>query len=137
MSALSTGTVGGWWRRLVLRHQGPYGLDDGWAVVPGPTASTEFAVGPPGVFLLDHRHVRAAETARTARGCGARLTALLGTCIMVTPVQVDHGGIVRTHQPEAATVVSEIVLGDWLISHPAAHDVRTLARLRHAVGTRG
>lgn len=135
MSELSTGTVGSWWRRLVLRHQGPYGLDDAWAVVPGPAASTEFAVGPPGVFLLDHRHVRAAESARTARECGAQLTALLGTCVMVTPVQVDHGTTVRAQQPTAATVVSEVVLGDWLASHPSAHDVRALARLRHAVGT--
>lgn len=122
-----------WWNRLfgAGAHQ-PHGLPEGWHVVAGPFPGTEVAVGPGGVFLLDHRRTRPAELARHVGDLSGRLTAALGHLVTVHGVLVEEADrAVRAEQPPGVTVVTAVVLGPWLTSHPRAFDdreVRTLAR---------
>lgn len=133
-----SGSSATWWRRLTSRHQGQgqYGLSSDWTVVDGPTVGTEFAVGPGGAFLLDRRRVAPRETARIATEFAGHLTARTGTYVTVHPVIVeDNAHHLRTDQPHDATIVTPIVLGNWLASHPTAFDLRQVTALRHALVT--
>ena len=105
-----------------------------WQVVDGPHPRTEVAVGPPGVFLLDHRRTRARDVARHAGDLSGRLTAALGQCVTVHGVLVEEAvRPVRADQPDGVTVVTSIVLGPWLTSHPPAFDERQLRVLSRTV----
>lgn len=124
-----------WWRRL-LGGTGdrPYGLPDGWAVVDGGTPRTEVAVGPGGAFLLDHRRSRPADVVRAAGDLSGRLTAALGHCVRVQGVLVESAERpVRADQPAGVTIVTEVVLGAWLESHPRAFDEREVRVLLGAL----
>ena len=127
-STTSAPTAIRWWHRFFGgRHDLPHGLSDAWAVVPGPGPRTEVAIGPPGVFLLDHRRTRPRDLARHAGGLSGRLTAALGQCVTVHGVLVEDAvRPVRAEQPDNVTIVTTVVLGPWLESHPAAFDDRDL-----------
>lgn len=135
MSARTSSPRTRWWHRLVgTTSDQPHGLDDAWQVVDGPHPRTEVAVGPPGVFLLDHRRTRARDVARHAGDLSGRLTAALGQCVTVHGVLVEEAvRPVRADQPDGVTVVTSIVLGPWLTSHPPAFDERQLRVLSRTV----
>ena len=121
-----------WWQRLFgSASDRPYGLPESWVVV-GAGNRTEVAVGPGGVFLLDHRRLRPEELARNAGDLSGRLTAALGQCVTVQGVLVEEAvRPVRADQPNGVTIVTSIIMGPWLKSHPTTFDerqVRTLAR---------
>lgn len=124
-----------WWRRLLVRDDGqPYGLPEPWVVVEGPVARTEMVIGPGGAFLLDHRRTSASSVARVAGEVSGRLTAQLGSCVNVHGVLVedaDRG--VRTDQPAGVTIVTSVVLGAWLSSHPTVFDERQVSCLARAL----
>lgn len=142
-ASTSTPTATRWWQRLFgATSQLPHGLSDTWTVVDGPGSRTEVAVGPAGVFLLDHRHTRPHDVARHAGDLSGQLTAALGQCVNVHGVLVEEAvRPVRAEQPDAITIVTSVVLGPWLESHPHAFDereVRVLVRaVRAAVGRTG
>lgn len=135
MSARTSSPRTRWWHRLVgTASDRPHGLDDAWQVVEGPHPRTEVAVGPPGVFLLDHRRTRPRDVARHAGDLSGRLTAALGQCVTVHGVIVEEAvRPVRADQPDGVTVVTSIVLGPWLTSHPSAFDERQLRVLSRTV----
>lgn len=126
-----------WWHRLFGAGgpDRPYGLPEDWMVVDGPWARTATVAGPGGVFLLDHRRSRPDDVARLAGDLSGRLTTALGRCVSVHGVLVEEAERpVRANQPRNVTVVTSIVLGPWLESHPRAYDpreVRILARALH------
>lgn len=124
-----------WWQRLLGSDADQaYGLPDAWVVVDGPTPRTEVAIGPGGTFLLDHRRTPASSVARMAGKLSAQLTAQLGSCVNVHGVLVeDAERAVRTDQPAGVTIVTSVVLGAWLTSHPPAFDERQVARLTRAL----
>lgn len=133
MSVHTTASSRRWWQRLFgTTSDQPYGLPPAWHVVPGPGAHTEVAVGPGGVFLLDHRRTRPQDLARAAGELSGRLTAALGECVTVHGVLVEEAvRPVRADQPHGVTIVTSIIMGPWLTSHPTTFDerqVRTLAR---------
>ena len=132
MSVHTTAPSRRWWQRLFSSSPDtPYGLPETWAVV-GTGNRTEVAVGPGGVFLLDHRRVRPDELARNAGDLSGRLTAALGQCVTVQGVLVEEAvRPVRADQPNGVTIVTSVILGPWLTSHPTTYDerqIRTLAR---------
>lgn len=120
-----------WWHRLFGGSgDQPYGLTDGWTVVDGAAPRTEIAVGQGGVFLLDHRRSRPEDVARAAGDLSGRLTASLGHCVRVQGVLVESAERpVRADQPAGVTIVTEVVLGAWLESHPRAFDDREVRML--------
>lgn len=124
-----------WWHRLFGGSgDQPYGLPDAWTVVDGGAPRTEVAVGPGGVFLLDHRRSRPDDVVRAAGGLSGRLTAALGHCVRVQGVLVETAGRpVRADQPAGVTIVTEVVLGAWLESHPRAFDDREVRMLLGAL----
>lgn len=124
-----------WWQRLLGADTGqPYGLPDAWVVVDGPASRTEIAIGPGGAFLLDHRRSSASSVARMAGEVSGRLTAQLATCVVVHGVLVeDAERAVRTDQPAGVTIVTTVVLGAWLASHPRVFDERQVSRLAQAL----
>lgn len=134
----STPTARRWWQRLFSTDgEQPYGLSDEWTVLEGPEPRTEVAVGPGGVFLLDHRRSRPRDVAGHTRELSGRLTAALGQCINAYGVLVEPAErAVRTDQPPGVTIVTSIVLGPWLMSHPRAFDDRDVHMLARAVRTR-
>lgn len=140
MSVQTTAPPRRWWQRLLgSGPDQPYGLPETWHVVPGPQPRTEVAVGPGGVFLLDHRRTRPRDLARHAGDLSGRLTAALGVCVSVHGVLVEEAvRPVRADQPHGITIVTSVILGPWLTSHPGAWDdrqVRMLARAATAQGT--
>lgn len=124
-----------WWHRLLgSGEENPHGLTDAWVVAPGPAPRTEVAIGPCGAFLLDHRRSRPRDVARMAGDLSGRLTARLGSCVTVHPVLVEEAQRpVRTDQPHEVTIVTGIVLGPWLMSHPTTFDERQVRRLGGAL----
>ncbi len=99
-------------------------------MVDGPAPRTEIAIGPGGAFLLDHRRTSASSVARTAGEVSGRLTAQLASCVNVHGVLVeDAERSVRTDQPAGVTIVTTVVLGAWLDSHPRVFDERQISRL--------
>ena len=125
-----------WWHRLFGAGPTaqPHGLPDDWHVVDGPAPRTEIAVGPGGVFLLDHRRTRPEQLARDAGALSGRLTAALGHCVTVQGVLVEEADrSVRADQPDGVTVVTSIVVGPWLASHPRAFDDRDIRTMVRAV----
>lgn len=124
-----------WWQRLLTSDADqPYGLPDAWVVVPGPLPRTEIVVGPGGAFLLDHRRTRLTALARMAGEVSGRLTARLGSCVSVHGVLVEEAQRpVRVDQPAGVTIVTTVVLGAWLRSHPPAFDERQVRRLAAAL----
>lgn len=124
-----------WLQRLFgAQSDQPYGLSDDWAVIEGPGRRTEVAIGPGGVFLLDHRHTRPRDVARHAGDLSGHLTAALGHCVSVHGVLVEEAErAVRADQPHGVTIVTSIVLGPWLESHPRAFDEREVHKLARAL----
>lgn len=124
-----------WWHRLFgASTTRPYGLPDDWHVADGPAPRTEVAVGPGGVFLLDRRRTRPDQLAQDAGRLSGRLTAALGHCVTVQGVLVEEvDRAVRADQPDGVTVVTAVVLGPWLASHPRAFDERDIRTLLRAV----
>lgn len=103
-------------------------------VLDGPVPRTEVVVGPGGAFLLDHRRTRLITLARMAGEVSGRLTATLGSCVSVHGVLVeDAERPMRTEQPIGVTIVTTVVLGAWLRSHPPAFDERQVRRLASAL----
>ncbi len=140
MSVQTTAPTRRWWHRLFgSASDQPYGLPETWYVVPGPGVRTEVAVGPGGVFLLDHRRTRPQDLARNAGELSGRLTAALGVCVTVHGVLVEEAvRPVRADQPHGVTIVTSVIMGPWLTSHPGTFDerqVRTLARAVSAQST--
>lgn len=124
-----------WWHRLLGSGDGQaYGLPDSWVVADGPAPRTEIAVGPGGAFLLDHRRTSPVSVARMAGDVSGRLTARLGACVNVHGVLVeDAQRAVRTDQPAGVTIVTTVVLGAWLSSHPRVFDERQVSQLASAL----
>ncbi len=124
-----------WWQRLLASdEEQPYGLTDDWVVVPGPVPRTEVVVGPGGAFLLDHRRTRLTTLARMAGEVSGRLTARLGSCVSVHGVLVEEAQRpVRADQPAGVTIVTAVVLGAWLRSHPRVFDERQVRQLASAL----
>lgn len=124
-----------WWHRLLGSGDGqPYGLPDSWIVVDGPAPRTEIAIGPGGAFLLDHRRTSPSSVARMAGETSGRLTARLGSCVNVQGVLVEEAQrAVRTDQPAGVTIVTTVVLGAWLHSHPRVFDERQVSQLASAL----
>ena len=137
MSVQTTAPTRRWWHRLFGgASDQPYGLPESWHVVPGPGARTEVAVGPGGVFLLDHRRTRPQDLARHAGELSGRLTAALGVCVTVHGVLVEEAvRPVRADQPHGVTVVTSVILGSWLTSHPGTFDERAVRTLVRSLGT--
>lgn len=131
MSVRTSSSSRRWWQRLLGSDTGqPHGLPDSWVVVDGPAPRTEVAIGPGGAFLLDHRRTSASSVARMAGQISGRLTAQLGSCVIVHGVLVeDAERAVRTDQPAGVTIVTTVVLGAWLSSHPTVFDERQVSRL--------
>lgn len=124
-----------WWHRLLGSGDGqPYGLPDSWVLVDGPAPRAEIAIGPGGVFLLEHRRSSPTSVARMAGELSGRLTARLATCVNVHGVLVeDAEWAVRTDQPAGVTIVTTVVLGAWLDSHPKVFDERQVSQLASAL----
>lgn len=124
-----------WWQRLLgSDDEQSYGLSDDWVVVQGPLPRTEVVVGPGGAFLLDHRRTRLTTLARMAGEVSGRLTARLGSCVNVHGVLVEEAQRpVRADQPSGVTIVTAVVLGAWLRSHPRVFDARQVAQLAAAL----
>ncbi len=71
-----------------------------------------------------------APRTRAAGSLSGRLTASLGHCVSVHGVLVETAERpVRADQPNGVTVVTEVVLGAWLESHPRAFDDREVRML--------
>jgi hypothetical protein len=128
-----------WWQRLFPSgDERPHGLSEAWIVLDGPQPRTEVAVGPGGVFLLDFRRSRPRDVARRAGDLSGRLTTALGHCVTVHGVVVEEvERTLRADQPHGVTIVTEVVLGPWLESHPRAYDARDVRTLARAAGATG
>lgn len=99
---------------------------------------TEVVVGPGGAFLLDHRRTRLTTLARMAGEVSGRLTARLGSCVSVHGVLVEEAQRpVRADQPAGVTIVTSVVLGAWLSSHPRVFDERQVRQLASALRPAG
>lgn len=139
MSVQTTAPPRRWWHRLLgSGTDQSYGLPETWHVVPGPQPRTEVAVGPGGVFLLDHRRTRPKDLARHAGELSGRLTAALGVCVAAHGVLVEEAvRPVRADQPHGITIVTSVILGPWLTSHPSAWDDRQVRMLARAATAQG